>query len=233
MIHGIGNNHTSGMHQVTECIHNHNTENKVGGASLPPVSPNAQRPITQVPVEPAIKEGPFSLATWLQRTLTAGKKWIFRIWGDGLGTTAVGGETENDGTQSADIREDQSAGLSDHSVQENAARHNAEIVAGVMMQSPQNVLQNNPYFMAVPEEKRQSLIQRVRVHFHTITKYLTKQFSGGNFFQTKQEKPKEDLRRHSRYRQDDLEIDCVITDDSYLLDSYDKRGEYSKLSTKK
>ena len=49
-------------------------------------------------------------------------------------------------------------------------------------------------------------------------------------FQTKQEQPKEDLRKRSKYRQNELEIDCVLTDDSYLQDSYNSKGEYSKLA---
>jgi hypothetical protein len=46
-------------------------------------------------------------------------------------------------------------------------------------------------------------------------------------------RPKGDLRRKSRYRKDEVEIDCILTDDSYLMDSYDRKGEYSKLTTKK
>ena len=41
------------------------------------------------------------------------------------------------------------------------------------------------------------------------------------------------MRRRSKYRQDELEIDCVLTDESYLLDSYDRKGEYSQLTTSK
>ena len=54
-----------------------------------------------------------------------------------------------------------------------------------------------------------------------------------NSFQAGKERSREDLRKHSKFRKDELEIDCILTDDSYLLDSYDRKGEYSKLSTKK
>lgn len=201
MIHGIGSNHNSSMHQMTECIHNHSSENKMGGASLPPVDLKPQEPVAQISSVTGSLGGQFSLMTWVKNTLSGGKKLLLRIWGESAETPTV--------------------------------ESLSELQAGAMMQTPQAVMQNNPYFVPVPEEKRENLLQRMRVRFQSITKYFTNQFSGRNSFQTKQEKPKEDLRRHSRYREDDTEIDCVITDDSYLLDSYDKRGEYSKLSAKK
>ena len=80
----------------------------------------------------------------------------------------------------------------------------------------------------------------MRVKFKELTGHLAGHLPG-NFsgtqtkgsFQAKQEHSKEDLRKHSKYRKDELEIDCILMDDSYLLDSYDRKGEYSKLSTKK
>lgn len=52
-------------------------------------------------------------------------------------------------------------------------------------------------------------------------------------FQSGKESAKENLRRKSRYREDTLEIECVLTDESYLLDSYDRNGEYTQLTTRK
>ena len=73
----------------------------------------------------------------------------------------------------------------------------------------------------------------MKVKFYSIAGQLLGRFSNRNSLQSKQEKPKEDRRKHSTYRQDDVEIDCILTDDSYLMDSYDRKGEYSKLSVKK
>ena len=108
-----------------------------------------------------------------------------------------------------------------------------EAMAGATVR--QQNLYDNPYFSAVEDagKEKQSIWDKMRVRFQSVAGQLTKQFSGRNAFQTKQQKPKEDLRRHSRYREDDLEIDCILTDDSYLLDSYDRKGKYSKLSAKK
>lgn len=97
------------------------------------------------------------------------------------------------------------------------------------------VQDSNPYFSTIEDaaKEKKSIRERIKVRFQEIAGQLTGRFSGKNSFQTRQEKPKEDLRKHSTYKKDDLEIDCILTDDSYLLDSYDKKGEYSKLSTKK
>jgi len=96
-------------------------------------------------------------------------------------------------------------------------------------------IHNNPYFSAIEDtgKQKQTAWEKVRVRLQAFTGQLSGRFAGRNSFETRQQKPKQDLRKHSRYRQDDLEIDCILTDDSYLLDSYDRKGEYSKLSPKK
>ena len=55
----------------------------------------------------------------------------------------------------------------------------------------------------------------------------------GDFLQTKQQHTKEDLRKRSQYKEDDQEIECILTDESYLTDSYNRKGEYSHLTTDK
>ena len=109
--------------------------------------------------------------------------------------------------------------------------------------APPQGMQENPYFSAVENigGRQETLWRKMKVRFKDITGqlagHLPKKFSGflqtRNSFQARQQKPKQDLRKHSKYREDKVEIDCVLTDDSYLLDSYDRKGEYSKLSTKK
>lgn len=240
MIQGIGNNHNLDTHRVTDCIHDHSMEKKSGGASLSPVSPAGQKCTKQLLDNSGVTEGLFSLITRVKNTLTSGKKMLLRIWGENAEASAMEGMPEGDtnaaGDTLADIYNAANITLADSqskSGRQDAARQSAEIEMGAMMQTPQTIMQNNPYFVPAPEKKRENLLQRVRVRFQTITKYFTNQFSGRNSFETKKDRPREDLRRHSRYRQDDMEINCVITDDSYLLDSYDKRGEYSRLSVKK
>ena len=55
----------------------------------------------------------------------------------------------------------------------------------------------------------------------------------GDFLQTTLEQTKEDLRKRSKYKQDDQEIECILMDESYLTDSYNRKGEYSHLTTDK
>ena len=111
--------------------------------------------------------------------------------------------------------------------------HASQVEAASAVVQPSQNYNNNPYFTTVTEAvtTKQNVWQKLKVQFHNLTGFLTKRFSFGNSssFHTGQERSKEDLRRHSRYREDDMEIDCILTDDSYLLDSYNEKGEYSKL----
>lgn len=174
----------------------------------------------------------FQLPNWLRTTLNAGRNLLKSIWGESK-AEAFGSQEESGlqeaGTKSADGRR---SGSDDPALR----LHGPQVAAAASgIQAPRDMLQPNPYFNVAEDTGRHqvTLREKVKVRFQSIAEYFTRQFSGKNEFQAKQEKPHEDLRRHSRYRQDDLEIDCVLTDDSYLLDSYDKKGEYSKLSAGK
>lgn len=100
----------------------------------------------------------------------------------------------------------------------------------------------NPYFvptMTNEEADRDlSLWQKLKYRVQNMAGSLRKRFSGKqelntkNEFQTGKEQTKEDLRKHSKYKKEQDEMDCILTDDSYLMDSYDKKGEYRRLSVK-
>lgn len=102
----------------------------------------------------------------------------------------------------------------------------------------------NPYFQTVQNSNSAVPVTpflRVREKVRGVAGQLAGKLPGHLFrFQTKnsfqarsEQKPEEDLRKRSKYRKDELEIDCILTDESYLLDSYDRKGEYSQLSAKK
>ena len=208
---GIGSSH-SDAHQVTTCIHNHKhqLEGEVQGAA-----PSASSTTQQVQSTSEQKGESFSLSSWLQNTLSGAKRLLGKIWGESA-ESAQGEIAETTHTNTL---------------------HSSQIEAASATVQPVQTYNNNPYFSAIEENatSQQSIWQKIKVRFQNITGFLTKRFSFSNSssFQTKQERPKEDLRRHSRYREDDLEIDCILTDDSYLMDSYNKKGEYSKLSADK
>lgn len=219
-INGIGNSH-SDMHHVTNCIHStqKHLDGKVGGASAGAANSNMTQTISVTSDQTG--EG-FSLSSWLQNALSGARRLFGRIWGSSSDTLT--GET----VANQNSAQTQNA---THTV------HASQIEAASAVVQPSQNYNNNPYFTTVADTvtTKQNVWQKLKVQFHNLTGFLAKHFSFGNnsSFHTGQERPKEDLRRHSRYREDDMEIDCILTDDSYLLDSYNEKGEYSKLSGSK
>jgi len=209
-INSLGNGtgqHHHNMHQVTDCKHGQSVSKKGSSGAAASTQDTMQKHNNQT-MQP---EGGFSLATYWKKLLAVGQRFYISVWGEA-----------KDGKNDLQNPEETLA----ESV-------NAAEVAGSALTKPD--LHNNPYFSAIEDtgKQKQTAWEKVRVRFQALTGQLAGRFAGRNSFETKQQKPKEDLRKHSRYKQDDLEIDCILTDDSYLLDSYDRKGEYSKLSPKK
>lgn len=244
---GIEQEHNRGMHQITNCMHDHShykLEGELHGAAASAPKQQAMQSAQQQ------KEGDLSLSAWLERTLGKGKKLLLGIWGSSEvpGTGEPGDKTgaaqvlaQLGESESAERGNTAASGINSSVQSTSPALHTPQIAAAATAAEVQNV-QNNPYFSAVEDagSRQKSLLQKMRVKFKDITGQLAGQLPGRFFgagkkgtFQTGKEKPKEDLRRHSRYRKDEVEIDCILTDDSYLLDSYDRKGSYSKLTTKK
>ena len=88
----------------------------------------------------------------------------------------------------------------------------------------------------VPETPAEKVRYQVQKIARKLMDRLPKRFLGshsGDFLQTKQQHTKEDLRKRSQYKENDQEIECILTDESYLTDSYNRKGEYSHLTTDK
>lgn len=241
-IGGLGG-HSSSDHHVTNCIHDHHElRDKTGGAAMK-ASASASMSAANVTAQ---MEGQFSLAAWVKNMLGNGRGFLLNFWEGGeavsgvrgeqaAGTGAVGSQAAISGAESSQAAASQSTGQVDA---------HAAAAASVAVQPPirHQGIHNSPYFSAVEdvESQRRTFWQKVRVRFHNVSDQLSGRlpqkffsFQAKNSFQAKQEKPRENLRRHSRYREDTVEIDCVLTDDSYLMDSYDRKGEYSTLTTRK
>jgi len=229
-VHGVGSEHNHSMHQVTDCMHT-DTIAKKGAAATPGAKDTFENSLQ----EKREADGEKSLLSWWRNTLSSGRKLLGKIWGEGAGPNSLAGEPGENiaGTVEQVMAQIGDPASEDAPTGQPISTTQQEFVASATV--PGRIMERNPYFAAVEDtgKPKQNLWEKVKVRFQSIAGYLTRQFSGKNAFQTKQERPKEDLRKHSRYRQDDLEIDCVLTDDSYLLDSYDRKGEYSKLSPKK
>ncbi len=238
---GIGQGHDSERHHVTNCMYDHTHYRKreesanSGGGSMEAQAMEMMRR----------QEGEPSLSAWLDRMLGSGKRFFRGIWNGDGGAGNQGGkadavlttaQTEAAGAVSG------SAGQGSHQPDASSTVHISQVAAASTAVPLPQPIQDNPYFSAVENRggENEGLLQKIRVKFKDITGQLAGHLPGkffsaqnSNSFQAKQEKPRENLRKHSRFRADKLEIDCFLTDDSYLLDSYDRKGEYSKLSAEK
>ena len=222
----LGEIHDSDSHQVTRCIHEHTHYHRTGGSTAASTA-NAQAAQFQMTEQQQAAQ--FSLSSWLQKTLGSGRKLWQGIWGSNV-TQNTGEAGEKSGTPQ--MMAQLGADMGEHT-------------AGVQVSENRVVekqIQVNPYFQPVEAKPAlhvtpvQKLRTKVKAAAGQLTKHLPEKFSGfqaKGSFHAKQQRSKEDLRRRSRYRKDELEIDCILTDESYLMDSYDRKGEYPQLTTKK
>ena len=229
-IGGLDGGHSASDHHVTKCIHDHSSAQKLlgGAAAKASASENAAASLSMLQ-----QDSQFSLSEWLKNMLGSGRSLLRNLWGGSLAEADTGTVVGKQSSSTADM-----AQLGDPSTPSAAA--NASVTVQPQMQFKS--IHNNPYFSAIEDtgDQKQTLRQKIKVRFHNVTGQLSGRlpekffgFQAKNSFQAKQEKPKEDLRKHSRYREDTLEVDCFLTDDSYLMDSYDRKGEYRTLTTKK
>lgn len=244
---GIGSGHDSEMHHVTNCMHDHahyRKQEDAAGAGSADMEAQAMEMMQK-------QEGELSLSAWLDRMLGNGKRFLRGIWnGSGDGTPGSDGGKADAARVMAQVGDVSGAarpgaspvGRNVHQPETTSAAHISQSAAASGAVPLPKAVQDNPYFSAIDNAGEQSgtMLQKMRVKFKDITGQLAGHLPGNFFgarkrdsFRSKQEKPKEDLRKHSRFHGDELEIDCILTDDSYLLDSYDRKGEYSKLSAKK
>lgn len=245
---GIGTESGSHVHRVTECMHEHtHFRQDTGGARV-----GAAGGASQVQ-QTADRQETLSLSAYAEGIVKKGKNLLKGIWGGG-NMAAAGENGEKTGTEQVMAQVGHNSVAADGTGQ-NTRSPNAVgmttdstpstpqiAAAATAVQTPQ-IMESNPYFAAVEEiSGRQNTVwQRIKVRFKDVAGqlagHLPGKFSGSfqakNSFHARQEPKKQDLRKHSRFRRDEVEIDCVLTDDSYLMDSYDRKGEYSKLSAKK
>ncbi|MCM1569668.1 MAG: hypothetical protein NC081_09520 [Roseburia sp.] len=222
----IGNldNHGRESHQVTHCISSHTEIKKEVGNMAAASSASASLKAGQTP-EPEQLAMQLSPVDWLKNILSKGRGLLFHVWGDSYEDGAK--QLTPQSRENIALEHPGGAG------QQTGTKQLGEIHQKKDMEQ-KRIEQMSPYFvMSEKKEVAPGLLQRFRMRVHTVAGYLEKHlpFTQTGSFQAKQQKSKEDLRKHSRYRKDELEIDCILTDDSYLMDSYDRKGKYSKLST--
>lgn len=248
---GIGRDeHSAQAHHVTKCMHDHShykmeSESSRGASPVP----KAQ----EVQAAQAQGEGQMSLSAWLDRYLSKGKGLLRSIWGGGeimpgeAGGTAGQAQTE-DGlrTQATVTRSNAADPLQMQSASTLSAEQASQTVSPAMAAQAAAAVPNSapePSHVTAAQAvgaQEEGLWRRVKVRFKDIAGQLAGHLRGKaftprkkSFFQMEQEPRKEEPRKTARAKKDALEIDSYRVEESYLLDSYDRKGGYSRLSTKK
>lgn len=218
---GVGSGHDTYSHQVTGCIHEHGENKDVGGAGTKLGSVQTAEEVLQ-------ENSSVNLMSWVQNISSKGKQLLQKIWGES--------KEANDAITSQNGSGNHIAG------QETLVTGNSVGVKTTMNRAAVETAATHTYFR--PVEAKDTMpanpFQKVRYQVQKVARKLMDRLPGrflgshtGDFLQTKQEQTKEDLRKRSQYKQDDQEIECILTDESYLTDSYNRKGEYSHLTTDK
>lgn len=218
---GVGSGHDTYSHQVTGCIHEHGENKDVGGAGTKLGSVQTAEEVLQ-------ENSSVNFMSWVQNISSKGKQLLQKIWGES--------KEANDAITSQNGNGNHIAG------QETLVTGNSVGVKTTMNRAAVETAATHTYFR--PVEAKDAMpanpFQKVRYQVQKVARKLMDRLPGrflgshtGDFLQTKQEQTKEDLRKRSQYKQDDQEIECILMDESYLTDSYNRKGEYSHLTTDK
>ena len=224
-IGGVGSGHDTYSHQVTGCIHEHAGQTDTGAPGVKSGTEQAAQLATET-LQENTTEG---LMSWIRNIGNGGKQFLQKIWGDSRETDDMAASQKNGTGNSVTGQESLVTGTS---VGVKASLNKAAVETAA----------THTYFR--PVETRDTMptnpFQKVRYQVQKVARKLMdrlpKRFLGshsGDFLQTKQQHTKEDLRKRSQYKENDQEIECILTDESYLTDSYNRKGEYSHLTTDK
>ncbi len=227
-----GHGHGADAHHVTNCMHNHSHLDKVGemGAAA------ANAGVRSMMAAESQADAQFSLSAWLNRTLNGGRSLWGRIWGNGEGMGTADQGSRADGVSGAERvsvlmpyeREESGDGQQGLNAAQIAAAASA-------VRQPQEVRSHS--HMRSAGGRREKLVRRAGARLKEMTGQLAGNLSerlrgsqAGKRVEPRLNRSREAVRRQARSGRDELVISCAQTEDSYLLDSYDRKGEYSRLS---
>ena len=243
---GIGNEHNSSAHQVTNCIHDHSHAPKYGDAAS-----TAAHSSTQNLQSESGQNIPFSLSSWLDKTLGNGKRLLQNIWGENSNSNSgeANGNSLNPQIMAQIYADNLQNNSGDRSSGQNRQQpdisnplHTPQIAAAATAITSLEPHHQSSYYATTEEigMGRESIWQKIRVKFKDIASQLTGHLPGNvfnfqakNSFQASQEQPKENLHKQNKMQRDQVDINSHLIEDNYLLDSYDRKGAYSKLSAQK
>lgn len=196
-------------------------------------------------------EGQLSLSAWLEKNLSKGKGLLRNIWGSSQ-VPQMGEPGDKSGqaqmmAQIGDSRESDAQGRTvsgQESLQPDASRTlSPSHVARAAAAAPQPRLQEDSQAAVAAQAaggREDSLWRKIKVRFQDMAGQLTghrhrreARTQTRSSFQMRQERPREQPARAKKPKRDAVEIDSYRIEESYLLDSYDRKGEYSRISTKK
>ncbi|MCM1100988.1 MAG: hypothetical protein NC398_06345 [Acetatifactor muris] len=200
---------------------------------------------SNVPGDMKAAEQEMSLLDILRNALAGGRKLWGRIWGvETGGDAAVGAQNSTAGDREGLAGTNPVVTLNEDALHDKD--HAAKMAAGTAaVQTHMTNVSENPYFTTSSDSgaTKERMYDRMRVRFRDLTDRMSRRFGGRAGARTAErslgrntsrfgrDRQREDLRKRSRYKGVDSEIDCILTDDSYLLDSYDRNGEYTQLTT--
>ena len=162
---------------------------------------------TQMATEALQENSTGNLLSWAQNIGNSGKQLLQKIWGDS--------KEANDAITSKDGSGNHIAG------QETFVTGNSVGVKTTLNRAAVETAATHTYFQ--PVETREAVpttpLQKVRYQVQKVARKLMDRLPGrflgshtGDFLQTKQQHTKEDLRKRSQYKEDDQEIECILTD---------------------
>lgn len=249
--HGIsGGEHSAQAHHITKCMHDHSHYKMEADVSKAAASA-AKAQNQQVAEQQG--EGQLSLSAWLDNQLGKGRGMLRRFW-SGSETGAAGEAGGRTG------QEQVLAQISDSKEASDTASQSVDtaVTDGRQMEASQAVHVSRAAQAAAPaaqprtqeaadvaaaqedDGQKGNLWSRMRVRFKDITGQLAGHLRGNASkyearrpFQAKQKNVREEPRREVKSRRDAVQISTYHVEESYLLDSYDRKGGYSKISTKK
>lgn len=236
-IGGLGGSHNSSDHQVTRCIHDHHESPKDGGMSMKAsAAMKSSAANTQLQ-----QDGLYSLSAWVRNMLGSGKGFLLNFWDGGQADAgssgdraAMDGAVGNGNGITGSLAAVAQAGNPDLAA--------AAAATAAMTEKRRRPVHGSHSFSTRGDAgvRKQTFWQKMRARFQDVSGRLNGRerrkhygFQAGNASCLGQEKKREDLRSHSRTRRDTVDISCARTEESYLMDSYDRRGEYATLTTTK
>ncbi len=242
--HGIGQEeHGTHTHHVTKCMFDHTHYKKEADISKAASAARSQ----SVPVPEQQNDGPFSLTAWLDNHLSKGKSLLKGFWSGGTAPAGeIGDRAGRELTQLSDSKDvDRSSqnvgspGTDRQPADLTQAVHVSRAAQAAAVTAPSRE-QGAAWSAAGEESGQEGILRRMRVRFKDIAGQLaghlrgnTSRFQAKRSFQEKQAVTRAEPEKKVKPKRDAVEIDKYHVEESYLLDSYDRKGGYSKISTKK